>query len=134
MLHRFGILQYLLYSFCNLEEETPMHIFYGCNHTQILWKRLKYYIQNNLDLPSLTSQSAILDFTESESENVVIVNHLLLIFNYYIFKSISNKHLSFLQLKTDITKLKTLEEDLNYGHDNGKKYHKKWQTITNIFV
>ena len=87
-----------------------------------------------MDLPSLTSQSAILGFTESQSENVVIANHLLLIFNYYIFKPISNKHLSFLQLKTDITKLKTLEEDLSYGHDHSKKYHKKWQTISNIFV
>ena len=51
---------YSLCSFFSLEEETPMHIFYSCNHMQILWERLKYYIENSLDLPSLTSQSAIL--------------------------------------------------------------------------
>ena len=83
MLYRFGILQDSLSPFCSLEEETPMHIFYSCNHRQILWKRLKYYIQNNLDFPSLTSQSAILGFTNSESENFIIINHLLLIFKYY---------------------------------------------------
>ena len=59
MLYRFGIPQGLLCSFCSLEEEISMHIYYSCNHKQILWERLKHYIQNNLDLPSLTSQSAI---------------------------------------------------------------------------
>ena len=112
-----------------------MHIFYSCNHMQFLWERLKYYIQNNLDLPSLTSQSAILGFTDSESENFIIMNHLLLIFKYYIFKSRSNKHLSFLQLKTDIIKVKTLEEDLsNRDNNKSKKYRKKWQKISDIFV
>ena len=44
MLYRFGILQDSLCSFCSLEEETPMHIFYSCNHKQILWERLKSII------------------------------------------------------------------------------------------
>ena len=118
----------------SLEEETPMHIFYSYNHTQILWERLKYYMQNNLDLPSLPSQSDILGLTNSESENFIITNHLLLIFKYYIFKSRSNKHLSFLQLKTDIINLKTLEEDLSNGDNKSKKYRKKWQKISDIFV
>ena len=136
MLYRFGISQDSLCSFCNLEEEIPMHIFYSCNHTQILRETLKYYIQNNLDLPSLTSHSVILGFTDSsESENFIIINHLLVIFKYYIFKSRSNKHLSFLQLKTDIMKVKTLEENLSNADNNkSKRYHKKWRKISNIFV
>ena len=36
MLYRFGISQNSLCSSCSLKEETPMHIFYSCNHTQIL--------------------------------------------------------------------------------------------------
>ena len=55
MLYRFGISQDSFCSFCSLEEVISMHIFYNCNHTQILWERLKFYVQNNLDLPSLTS-------------------------------------------------------------------------------
>ena len=112
-----------------------MHILYSCSHMQILWERLKHYIQNNLDLPSLTSQSAILGFTDSDSENFIIMNHLLLIFKYNIFKSRSNKQLSFLQLKTDIIKVKTLEEDLSQRDNNKSKKHcKKWQNINDIFV
>ena len=74
-------------------------------------------------------------FTDSESENFIIINHLLLIFKYYIFKSRSNKHLSFLQLKTDMIKVKTFEEDLSNGDNyKSKKYSKKWQKISHMFV
>ena len=100
-----------------------MNISYSCNHTQNLRERLEYYVQNNLDLPSLISQSDILGFTDSQSENFIIINHLVLIFKYYIFKSRSNKHLSFLQLKTNIIKVKPLEEDFSNGDNNkSKKY------------
>ena len=118
MLYQFGILENSLCSFCSLEEKTPMNISYSCNHTQILWKRFECYIQNNLDLPSLTLQNDILGFTDSQSENFNIINYLLSIFKYYTFKSRSNKPLSFLQLKTNIIKVKTLEEDLSKGHNN----------------
>ena len=102
---------------------------------QILWEILKYYIQNNLDLPSVTSQSVILDFTDSRYENFIIISHLLLILKYHIFKSRSNKHLSLLQLETGLIKVRTLEEDLSNGYNNkSKRYHERRQKISNIFV
>ena len=55
MLYKLGILQDLLCSFCSLEEETPIHIFYSYSYLQNLCEKLKYYIQNNLDLSSLIS-------------------------------------------------------------------------------
>ena len=124
MLHRFGISQESLCPSCGLREETPVHIFYSFNHAQILWKKLKYYIQNNLDLPSLTSQSAILGITDSRSENFIIINYLPLTLMYYILKSRSNKHVTILE--TDKIKVKTLEEDSCNGDKNeSKKYCKK---------
>ena len=49
--------------------------------------------------------------------------------------SISNKHLNFLQLKTDIIKVKTLEEEFSNGDNNkNKKYLQKWQKVSDIFV
>ena len=57
MLYRFGISQDSLCSFCSLKEETPMHIFYIVIIRKFFGKGLSIiYIQNNLDLPSLTSQ------------------------------------------------------------------------------
>ena len=85
--------------------------------------------------PSLTSQSGILGFIDFQSEKFIIINHLLLIFKYCICKSRSNKHLNFLQLKTDMIKVKTLEKDLSNGdNNNSKKYRKKLQKISDILV
>ena len=143
MLYRFGILQDSLCSFCSLEEETPMHIFYSCNHTQILWERLKYYIQNNLDLPSLISQSAILGFTDSHSKNFIIISYSLLIFKYYIFKSRSNKQLlsnrfwSYLKILQPLILKKFIGNILSNLDSDTRKISNTWiisSAKTNLFL
>ena len=74
-------------------------------------------------------------FIDSHLENLIVINYLPLIFKYYISKSGSNKQLSFLQLKTNIIKVKNLKEDLSQGDNNKrKKYRKKCQKISIIFV
>ena len=102
---------------------------------QLFEKGLSILCKTILDLPPLTSQRAIVGSTDSQSENLAIINHLLLTFKHYIFKSRRNKHLSFLQLKTDIIKVKNLEEDLSNGDNNKSKTRRKiWQTVGDIFV
>ena len=59
MLFRFNISQEPYCSFCNLEEETPLHTFYECVYTQNLWVQLQAYLAEKLYLPSLTPQSAL---------------------------------------------------------------------------
>ena len=61
-LHIFGTKSSPLYSFCNLCDETPLHIFYECDSIKCLWSTLFYYFQNSLVLPILTPQTVILDF------------------------------------------------------------------------
>ena len=76
--------------------------------------------------PSISNitEDHILGFTGSRSENFININDLLLSFKYYIFNSRSNKYLRLLQLKTDIIKVKTLEEVLSNG-DNNKRIKAK---------
>ena len=76
----------------------------------------------------------VLGFTDSQSENFIIIKQLTT-FKYYNFKFRSNKHLSFLQLKTDIIKVEILEEDLGNGDNNkSKKLRKKSQKVSDIFI
>ena len=76
----------------------------------------------------------VLGFTDSQSENFIIIKQLTP-FKYYNFKFRSNKHLSFLQLKTDIIKVEILEEDLGNGDNNkSKKLRKKSQKVSDIFI
>ena len=41
MLFRFGKIYSLLCSFCKMIEETPLHFFYNCIKTKLLWDQLK---------------------------------------------------------------------------------------------
>ena len=112
MLFKFGIVSRSLCSFFKSEEETPFHIFHDCTHTQNLWNQLQTYISKNLVIPCLTPQSAMFGFKDNQLENRVIISHLLLIFKFNVYKSRDLKTLNFLRLKSDITKIRQIEETL----------------------
>ena len=50
-----------LFSFCQSENETPIHLFHGCIKTNLLWYwyKLKKSLKTKIDLPVNTPQSAI---------------------------------------------------------------------------
>ena len=48
MLFLFGITKNSMCSFCKTQEETIMHSFYDCAHTQLLWKKLQTYLSSHL--------------------------------------------------------------------------------------
>ena len=96
MLFKFGIVPRSFCSFCNSEEETPFHVFHDCTHTQSHWNQLQTYISENLVIPCLTSQSAMFGFIDTQQENRVIINHLLLIFEFNVDKLMLIKSLSLL--------------------------------------
>ena len=93
-LHTFGIKPSLLHSFCNLYNETPFHIFYECDCVECLWLDLVQCFENSIILPTLTPQTAIfgIDSTGNDFINKAFINHILLIFKLYVYKS-REKHL-----------------------------------------
>ena len=115
-----------LCSFCNSEEETPFHVFHDCTHTQNLWDQLQTHISENLVVPCLTAMSAMFGFINTQQENCVIINHLLLIFKFNVYKSRDLKTLNFLRLKSDIIKIRQIEENLCRNDiQKQRKYFKK---------
>ena len=101
----------MLCSFYQSENETPIHLFHGCIKTNLLWYKLKKFLQAKTDLPVNTPQSAIFGFLNYEN-NSDIINHLLLIFKYYLFNSRQHKKLSLEVLKNEIVKIYNLEKQL----------------------
>ena len=79
------ILNNSLCSFCDLEEETPIHLFAQCRITVSLWESLRLLLQEVIDIPDLTPQSGILGFYEI-NENIIILNQILLAFKTRIYK------------------------------------------------
>ena len=72
-------------SFCKCEEETTIHLFYSCRKTQALWTQLTSHLNRHLNLPYLTPQ--IFGFLDISNKDYLIVNHVLLLFKYYIYNA-----------------------------------------------
>ena len=117
---KFVMLSRSLCSFCNPKEETPFHIFHDCTHTQNLWNEAQTYISENLVIPCLTQQSTMFGFIDTQHQNCVIINHLLLIYKFNVYKSRDLKALNIFVLKSYIIKLRQIKE----------KFMSKWYSKT----
>ena len=138
-LHIFGIKSSPLCSFCNLYDKTPFHIFYECDRVKLLLSELVQCFQNTLILPTLTPQTAILGILDSVSNNSffennkILINHILLIFKLYVYKSREKKFININNLIAEIRKVKRIEKEI--ALNNSMKtiaFRKKWHLTDNI--
>ena len=116
----------LLYVTFSIQMKRLLYMCFG-NVSQ-LWSQLRIFFSANLDLSQLTPKTAIFRF-QSETEKYIfkIINHLLLIFKMYIYKSREKGPVDIGRLINEIRKIKTLEK--NIAINDTKKlliYNKKW--------
>ena len=116
-------------SYCNEEEETPLHLFHSCLKTKQLWNRLRQYFSQFINIPLSTPQSSILGIFDN-NQHSELINHLLLIFKFYIYSARNTKQLSFDNLKITSKKIKEIEKELTSS--NKLKLLKKWHPIDHM--
>ena len=63
-------------------------------------------------------------------KHLILINHLLLIFKFYIYSARNTKQLNFDNLKKKIKKIKELEKEQTVS--NKMKLSKKWRPIDHI--
>ena len=97
---------------CNLEDETPLHLFFDCHTVQSLWTQLGSYFSDDFRLPTLSLQSALFGLFNDNAiaENVSLINHILLIFKLCINKSTKKHSLNLNYIIANIRIVKTLEK------------------------
>ena len=118
-------------SYCDTNDETPIHLFRECNSTKSLWPQLNRRFHSDLNFPELTLQTAIVGIFNDSAINIHLLNHILLLFKLYIYKSRNKHRLNIHELLANILNIKKLEKVTAIG--NVKKvaaYNKKWD-ITN---
>ena len=94
--------------FCNLSNETVLHLFHECDIVQNLWNELDSFFENNFILFDLKPQSVFLGFLNVDSKLFLIQKQLLLIIKIYIYNSRRSESLIIKFLIKEITiKLKT---------------------------
>ena len=107
-------------------------LFHGCIETNLLWYKFKKFLKTKIDLPLNTPQSAIFGFLNYEN-NSDTINHLLLIFKYYLFNSRGHKKLSFEVLKKEIVKIYNIEKQIRLNDfKKMRKFRKKWEIIGHL--
>ena len=116
-----------------------MHIFYKRDAVKCLWADLVQCFQNNLILPTLTPQAAILGILEPASNdstfknNKVFISHILLLFKLYVIKYRAKNFINLNNLIGEIRKIKMTEKEI--ALTNSMKtiaFTKKWLKINNI--
>ena len=82
-----------LCSYCRLQDKTTNHIFVACKFAIKLLRDLRDYCQCSFDLPILNPHSATFGFFEIDSDLLILLNHILLLYKYYIYIYIFTKRL-----------------------------------------
>ena len=131
-LFKFGKVHSPLCSYCKIEEETVLHLLQNCVKIKELWNNLREYFSCGIKFPILSPQSAVFGFSEDDLiENRLIINNLLLIFKFYIYKERENGNFPVLMKK--ISQVKSIEEDIcNCDEQKIIKFNKKWSKIKDM--
>ena len=96
-----------LCSFCNEEGETVFHLYFYCPDVRNLWNQLDCYLAEDFSLPPQLLQAAVFGFSEKDNtENVILYNHLFLIFKLYVYHSREKGLLNVMSLVNQIIKIK----------------------------
>ena len=120
-------------SFCNIEDETIVHLFSQCIVTNDLWSQIKSYFSRFLTLPEVTPQSAFLGFLDVD-EHELIINQILLTYKMVIYKSRESGSCNFIKFLNKIKQIKLIEDTIAQKHQTRRVYnHRKWSVISLAF-
>ena len=108
MLFKFGKVISPACSFCKLHEETTIHLFYDCLIVKRIWNQLKSILSNNFNFLISLPQSAIFGFWDVDTNEHLILNHLLIIFKMYIYNARTTGYLNISHLLIYIKGIKNI--------------------------
>ena len=130
MLFKFGKVNSPQCFFCKLHKETIMHLFHDCLIVKRIWNKLRSILSNNMKFSIITPQSIIFRFWDLDTNEHLVLNHLLLIFKTYIYNARTTGYLNVSHLLIYIkgikdTKKKLCENDAK----RRKEINKKWKNV-----
>ena len=127
-LNRMNLVESSLCSYCNVEEETTVHLFSGCLYVRGLWGEVQYYFRNKIILSDLNPQSAILGWYQ-EKTLCILKNQILLIFKMVVYK---DRETGICSLSRLLNRIKMVRE-IEYGiHTNNDYNRNKWEPIEDL--
>ena len=125
-----GIVQTPLCSLCKQEKETVIHLLCQCHVTRLLWCSLSGWLQGVLRLPPLEPVTAILGSWDLENEANVLLNHLMLLFKYFIYRCRNmNTSVTLCHLQHFILSVQKVEQKIAFPNNRLTHHFSKWDPI-----
>ena len=125
----FGLVDSGKSSFCLVSNETPINIFSECPIVKELWNFLCDVFKDYVSLPNLSPQGATLGFT-SNIENSILINHIVLQFKYYVYKSRKDRNINIIPFISFLTRVYDTEKAVSIKKNN---LTDKWAPIAAFF-
>ena len=120
-----------LYTFCNLYTETLEHLFHECKKTFSLLLQLKDWLNaNNVEI-DIDPTSVILGNTQNQYDHNILVNHILLITKYFIYRCKLREHDPSIELLKQYIKLYYKLESSCEEPRYSIKIAEKWNPLIN---
>ena len=120
MLFKFGKVTSPPCSLCKLHNETIMHLFYDCLIVKELCNQLKS-IFSNVAFLICTPQSGIFGFWHLDTNEHLVLSHLLLNFKMHVYNARTTGSLSISHLLIYIKGIKDTEKKLCENNAKRKK-------------
>ena len=71
---------------CKSAEETIILLFIECLCTQYICNQTQIFLSGYMTIPDVTPQSTILGFTDTSTERLLLIDHLLITCKCYLYK------------------------------------------------
>ena len=129
-LFRFKMIDSPLCSFCKKDVESLENLLFHCTFVESFWKTFTSWLTNqNITLETLTLVNILFGVYYENKDNIIL-NHLILMAKFYIYKCKLNSTNP--SLKVFIAKTKTvyqIERQIPTKHDKLLKHYEKWKKI-----
>ena len=129
-LFRFKMIDSPLCSFCKKDVESREHSLFHCTFVENFWKTFTSWLTNqNINLETLTLVNILFGVYHKNEDNIIL-NHLILMATFYIYKCKLNSTNP--SLKVFIAKTKAvyqIERQITTKHDKLLKHYEKWKKI-----
>ena len=118
-------------TFCGNNVEDLLHLFFECRKVKDIWDKLQHWLQSlNMPVFNWSAKEILLGM----SGGPVVINHLIIITKYYVYRSsISKNQLSIKSLKEIIKLYYKVEKEICLSRQVMDKFYGKWSSFVNTF-
>ena len=122
-----------LCSYCKIEKETTLHILCTCEKVKDFWLNFEGWLLSKFNININLSRKNII-FSSAENNRDVIINHLITLGKYYIYKTkFYQQNLSLSAFHQIVKKDFITEKYIALTNHKAERFNGKWSVVYNFF-